>query len=565
MTLRVVAVALVVLGLLTVVALELANTQAKSRDDVMARVHERGTLAAALVDSLFESSAQQAPLNARRYGGRTVSDATLEANLRTNQYLILLDPRGGILAQTRGVTPAVRADLKRTAALGPRQAYRIGDTIPYGRTGVISYAIPVQTAYGRRTLVSGFTPATLASIFNGELRKIPGVKGSRGVIIDGRLTLLAASSAVRPIGYVYRQPEQIKALRQKSGNYGDRYFDQVAVANSSWHLITSAPHDALFATVSGVRKWVPWTIFVGFVVVTLVAFLLGRRALRASDQVRVTNDRLAVVNSELAESIAALGRRAAELARSNDELEQFASIASHDLQEPLRKVRTFAQQLTVIEADRLSDKGRDYLERTNLAAERMQRLIEDLLRFSRVATQTRPFAPVDLAVVTREVLEDLEGQVERSDGTVRIGDLPTISGDAPQMRQLMQNLISNALKFQRDGVPPEVDVDAVVHGEVATIRVRDNGIGFEPQYEQRIFRVFERLHGRGRYPGTGIGLALCRKIVERHGGTIEARGEPGAGSTFTIALPVDQREEVLAPAPPQDQVASVRSEDHVYA
>ncbi len=144
--------------------------------------------------------------------------------------------------------------------------------------------------------------------------------------------------------------------------------------------------------------------------------------------------------------------RAAELARSNAELEQFASIASHDLQEPLRKVRTFAERVTVMEADHLSDKGRDYLQRVNAAAERMQCLIEDLLKFSRLGTHGRAFAPVDLARITRDVLVDLEALVERSEGIVRVGALPTINADELQMRQLMQNLISNALKFRREGV-----------------------------------------------------------------------------------------------------------------
>jgi light-regulated signal transduction histidine kinase (bacteriophytochrome) len=301
----------------------------------------------------------------------------------------------------------------------------------------------------------------------------------------------------------------------------------------------------LFASVSGLRKWVPWVIFCAFALVALLAIALGRRVLRSSEQVRMANDRLERVNAELAETNAALARRADELVRSNAELEQFASIASHDLQEPLRKVRTFTEQLTVTEADRLSEKGRDYITRANAAAERMQRLIEDLLKFSRVATHGRPFAPVDLGSVTTGVLEDLEDQVQRTGATVHVGKLPTVFGDALQMRQLMQNLISNALKFHREGVPPEVAIEGTVNDGEMRLTVRDNGIGFEPQYERRIFRVFERLHGRTEYPGTGIGLALCRKIVERHGGTIVAEGRPGAGSTFTVVMPVRQSTDVV--------------------
>jgi light-regulated signal transduction histidine kinase (bacteriophytochrome) len=236
--------------------------------------------------------------------------------------------------------------------------------------------------------------------------------------------------------------------------------------------------------------------------------------------------------------------------RSNGELEQFASIASHDLQEPLRKVRTFTQQLTVVDADNLSEKGRDYLDRANAAAERMQNLIEDLLRFSRVATHGRPFAPVNLWTIAEEVISDLEAQVEQAGAVVELGELPTISADALQMRQLMQNLISNAIKFRRPGVTPEVSITSEVDDAAARITVTDNGIGFEPEYSRRIFRVFERLHGRSEYQGTGIGLALCRKITERHGGTVVADSEPGVGSVFTVTLPLHQKEEVLIPPAP---------------
>ena len=283
-------------------------------------------------------------------------------------------------------------------------------------------------------------------------------------------------------------------------------------------------------------------IFGAFAVVALIALVLAARTLRS-------NDLVVEANSQLARSNAELERRAAELARSNAELDQFASIASHDLQEPLRKVRTFTERVREIDADTLSDRGLDYLQRANASAERMQRLIEDLLVFSRVAMQTRPFAPVDLGQVTREVLEDLDDLVRRSGARVTVGALPTINADGAQMRQLMQNLISNALKFRREGVTPEVDVSATVDEEWATIVVRDNGIGFEPQYSRRIFRVFERLHGRGAYPGTGIGLALCRKIADRHGGSVQAGSVVGQGSTFTVRLPINRREAVSEPPP----------------
>ena len=231
---------------------------------------------------------------------------------------------------------------------------------------------------------------------------------------------------------------------------------------------------------------------------------------------------------------------------SNRELQDFASVASHDLQEPLRKIRAFGDRLNVKSGLALTDEGRDYLARMLNAAERMQTLISDLLAFSRVTTKAQPFRPVDLNAVAAETLSDLEARVQQAGGTVTVDPLPTIDADPLQIRQLLQNLIANALKFVRPGVPPAVRVTGDVipgeggAGDTVELRVADNGIGFDEKYLDRIFNVFQRLHGRGVYEGTGIGLAVCRKIVERHGGSITARSRPDEGATFVIRLPAKQ-------------------------
>ncbi|HYH61626.1 MAG TPA: ATP-binding protein, partial [Solirubrobacterales bacterium] len=235
-----------------------------------------------------------------------------------------------------------------------------------------------------------------------------------------------------------------------------------------------------------------------------------------------------------------LNRRARELKRSNEELEQFASIASHDLSEPLRKVQMFSKQLQESDGDRVSSRGQDYIDRMVAAGERMQVLIEDLLDFSRVTTRGRPFTRVDLGEVFRAVVSDLEVSLDDEEGEVIVGSLPTVDADPLQIRQLAQNLVANGLKFHREGVPPKVEVTGEVRGNKAVVKVTDNGIGFDERYAERIFRVFERLHGRSAFPGTGIGLALCRKIAERHGGTIVATSTPGEGSTFTVTLLASQ-------------------------
>jgi PAS domain S-box-containing protein len=243
-----------------------------------------------------------------------------------------------------------------------------------------------------------------------------------------------------------------------------------------------------------------------------------------------------------------LARQTEELARSNQELEQFAYIASHDLQEPLRKIEAFGDRLKRKYETTLDEQGHDYLARMQNAAGRMRTLIQDLLAFSRVTTQSRGFAPLALSTLLQDVLGDLEVRIQETHAQVTVGSMPTLEADALQMRQLFQNLIGNALKFQQPDVTPTVSIQCEMESSVephqaqsfCRITVSDNGIGFDEKYLDRIFKVFQRLHGRNEYEGTGIGLAVCTKIAERHGGQLTAKSVPGQGATFIVSLPLQQ-------------------------
>ena len=549
--------ACVVFALLAVFALELSNNQARSRHNVEGQVRDRAVLSAALIDSLFQSVQQQVPQDEQTYGTQVVTTAQMQAALTQGDvYSALLGPDGRVLATSAGFTPQARAQLGSSAALALVRAghpYGLGNFSEYGSGGAIDFAVSFPTSYGTRTLITGFTPQALSQFIEGELQHVPGVRGSLNYLVEGNNVVLASTNPKVSIGQLLSVPGATQALDHSAADTHDTYFQQQKLANSTWRVLLTSPDGALFASVSGWRQEVPWILFVAFALVSVFALVLGWRALRSAEELSDVNDQLGVVNKELVDLNGALERRAAELARSNEELDQFASIASHDLQEPLRKVRTFTEQLTVMENEHLSEKGRDYLNRTNKAAERMQRLVEDLLKFSRVSTQGRPFEEVDLSEAMGAVISDLETQITELGAAVHAGPLPTIKADPLQMHQLLLNLVANALKFHREGVRPEVDVEGTIEGEQLRLTVRDNGIGFEPQYAQRIFRVFERLHGKSEYPGTGIGLSLCRKITDRHGGTIVAEGIPGEGCTFTVQLPARRAGPVQTPSAPFDQ------------
>jgi PAS domain S-box-containing protein len=267
-----------------------------------------------------------------------------------------------------------------------------------------------------------------------------------------------------------------------------------------------------------------------------------------ADQVATANEKLSLIDElrnsrdelelRVQERTAELNNFMAKLEKSNQALQDFAFIASHDMKEPLRKVISFGNLLRRKYGESLGQSGNDYLDRMLHATERMRSLLTGLLDYSRVATTSEPFEEVDLSDLIGEVLSDLEVRVVKTGGAVHVGDLPVLSADPTQMRQLFQNLIGNALKFHKPGKKPMVQVRSVSTADSGCqIIVEDNGIGFDERYVDTIFAPFQRLQGRSEYEGTGMGLAICKKIVERHGGSITATSIPGRGATFIITLP----------------------------
>jgi PAS domain S-box-containing protein len=275
-----------------------------------------------------------------------------------------------------------------------------------------------------------------------------------------------------------------------------------------------------------------WERLAGYLAVALARY-------RTEEELRRSNDEL---ESRVRERTAALNAYMAKLEESNQALQDFASIASHDLQEPLRKVMTFGSMLGQKYGASLGEQGKDYLERMLGATGRMQSLLSGLLSYSRVTTLGEPFRKVELSTIIREVLSDLEVRIQKTGGEVHVGELPHIQADPTQMRQLFQNLIGNGLKFHREGEKPIVRVHCHTTDQSFRIVVEDDGIGFEERHLDKIFSPFQRLHGKSsRYEGTGMGLAICKRIVERHGGAITAKSAPGQGAAFVVTMPREPR------------------------
>jgi signal transduction histidine kinase len=369
--------------------------------------------------------------------------------------------------------------------------------------------------------------------------------------------------------YEIKIPDDLENARERDLGtlmevYAPIYFPGTQTAQGVFEFYQYYAPTARYIGELGV--WVLGTIGIGFAILYLSLVSIVRRGWQTIQSQR---SRLYQMNEELHQQVEMLNQEVgvrkraeatlrlytARLEQSNRDLQDFAYVSSHDLQEPLRKVRAFGDRLRSRYGDRLDDQGRDYLERMQNAAARMQILIEALLTYSRLTTCAEPFVQVDLGQIVQEVIGDLEMRIEQVQGRVEVAQLPVVQADPIQMRQLFQNLIGNALKFHYKDRPPVVKVYSTslnpggghVNGSASTaefcqICVEDNGIGFDEKYVDRIFQVFQRLHGRNEFEGTGTGLAICRKIIERHGGTITARSQPEQGATFVITLPVMEQD-----------------------
>jgi signal transduction histidine kinase len=354
-------------------------------------------------------------------------------------------------------------------------------------------------------------------------------------LINARIAVLDEVIAIR------KRDGLKSAMAAVNAGQGKRAMDQVRIAVSG---MDREEHELLAArtkeAASGATR-MGGIIAIGDAVSFVFLFLAGTmiyqemgRRRSAEEDVRELNDDL---EKRVADRTAELRERTADLSRSNAELQQFAYVASHDLQEPLRMVASFTQLLAKRYNDKLGDDAREFIHYAVDGATRLQTLIGDLLNYSRVGTHAKPLQPTQCDAALDRVLASLKLAIHDTGTTITREPLPVVMADEVQLCQLFQNLLTNAMKFRSDK-PSRVHIFAKREGDFWRISVRDNGIGIAPEHTDRIWVIFQRLHTKTEYPGTGIGLAICKKIAERHGGSIAVEPSPGGGSTFYFTIPV---------------------------
>jgi signal transduction histidine kinase len=535
---QIVRVLLVAMLLAAAIGTQLSQIQA--RRALEDRFALRATLGASFVSAYTaDILAREQAIASAGLAGDTVTALEFHQAVAAFGFeaALLLDSRGRILhiappaPEMLGVSVAERYEHLRLALAGQPTVSGAVESAASGQP-LVAFAVPFETERGVRVFSGGHhlghTP--LSAYLRSAIpfsAAVAYLVDANGYIVDSNagsdssVTSLVESNA----GLASAMASGTKGTFVFQGK--EQHFTVEDVAGTPLRLILAVPTAQLYAPLIGPAQWVPWILL--SLLLVGAAYLL--RVLGALHRTGV-----------------ALRATSQELERSNRELQDFASIASHDLQEPLRKIRAFGDRLATGHAAALDESGQDYLARMTSAAARMQALIDDLLAYSRVASRQEAVHRVSLATVMSEVLVDLEQRLADTHGAVKvIGSLPEVDADPMQLHQLLQNLIGNALKYRRPDVTPEVRVSCVESAAGWTIQISDNGIGFSQDQAARIFAPFQRLHGRGEFEGTGMGLAICRRIVERHGGTIAAHGRPGEGADFVVTLPRTDTDQGIKP------------------
>jgi len=532
---RPVALALVlVLVVLGIFAYVLAESQATSRHEAQQRFLAQATIAAGLTSAIIGAAeAPAAQTASASLGGRLTTAGLAAAARRANApFLLVTSPQGEVLGASGGPAVARLASLPQ-----PRMAIaQAAAGVPFfsnvftaqGRPIVVE-AIPFTTRSGTRIEVQGYPVSELFALLSAFLAGAIPQASSHGFIVDGAGRIIGSSVSSVRAGQLPSAALAGVLETSPSGAYrgssGARYVAAAPIGRSTWRVAMTEPVDELYTTLVGSHWWVLWTVFVAFALAAFGSVYLLKRTLGG----------MAIVADQARE----LERTNTALRTANAELDAFSYSVSHDLRAPLRAIDGFSRIVLEEDTGALDDSQRRYLGLVRTNAHTMGVLIDELLALSRVASQPIERRPVDTAAMVRDVAAELQGETAGRDERFTIGELPEVRADPRLLRQVFANLMSNAVKYTRTSEPAEIEVASeLVDGE-RVFRVRDNGVGFDMRYADKLFDVFQRLHRAEDYEGTGVGLAIVARIVARHGGRVWAQAAPDEGATFFFTLGQD--------------------------
>jgi signal transduction histidine kinase len=513
----------VVLVLLAGVAWQLARTESAGRAALRDRFADRAPVATSVVDALLDTAfAQQSRTLGPRMGGAHVPRAALDALNRQDKALstTVLDVRGRVVGASSD------APHRRGFAAFERLALRTGHSLSPvhpGATPTITSAARLRTSSGIRLLVTTSPAKALTTFLAGTLKPLVGAKGGgAALVVDGRGRPIAAVGRAAGIARALQRRPATRRRGQLDVAGGTRFYAASKIEGSDWRTVVAVPSSTLYAPASGAGRWLVWGILGVLAAVLLGGVVLILRMMETGRRLTGANASLEAANQDLE--------------RSNADLEQFAYVASHDLSSPLRSVSSFSRMLSKRHAggqDPEADRWAGFVED---GVDRMQRIIDDLLRYSRVNQADLRAEPVGLGAVMEEVERGLAPVLEEREAELTWEPLPTVLAERTHLSQVLQNLVVNATTYVAPGVTPRVHVSARQEGAMCRISVTDNGIGVEPEHVERIFKMFQRLHDQREHPGSGIGLAISKRIVERHGGRMDVEAHPGGGSTFSFTV-----------------------------
>ena len=533
------ALAAVLLGVFGYV---LADSQATSRHEAEQRFLAQATTAAGLTKAIFSATvAPQVAAAGKTFGGATVDPRVLDALVKRSRlgYAFIAGSTGRVLAASVGA-PAPSARIQGRTRVAVEEALRgnpwFSDLFrgPGGQY-VIEQAIPFTTRFGQRVEVLAYPAAALSPFLSSYLlAALPGAT-SHGVVLDGHGKIVASSVSGVAVGTL-PAGQFVAILRSKpmtssvQGQYtvasgpstGSRYVVAAPIGGSDWRVGITESTSTLSPADVGSQWWVIWLVFVGFALAALGCLFLLRRSLGTAAQLVEQARRVDVAN--------------AELQATNGELNAFSYSVSHDLRAPLRAIDGFSRIVIEDDEGSLTDSQRRYLGLVRENTQVMGTLIDDLLSFSRLANQPLNRRPVRTAEIVEELEHELTAGPNPRSVEFANGDLPTVQADPALLRQVFANLIGNAVKYTGERDRPQITVDSELRDGEIVFFVRDNGVGFDMRYAEKMFQVFQRLHRAEDYEGTGVGLAIVQRIIARHGGRVWADGKLDEGATFYFTL-----------------------------